>query len=146
MATLDFTELPTTCTNATVTVIDPPTDTPTSTYTPTPTRTPTSTPTSTPTVTPTVRQANGGSCSAGSGCLSTFCVTGVCCDQACNGPDDVCAVPGYVGICVTIVKPTPTRTPRLCNGCPADFNADGRVSIDELVMAVDAALNGCTAE
>lgn len=37
--------------------------------------------------------------------------------------------------------PTPTRTARPCTG---DDNGDGRVTIDELIRAVNASLEGCS--
>jgi hypothetical protein len=39
-------------------------------------------------------------------------------------------------VCVASVRPSPAQ-------CLGDFNGDGKVTIDELVTAVDNALNGC---
>lgn len=76
---------------------DPPTQTPTITQTPTVTETPTQTPTitETPTVTPTLLPL-GAVCTSGAECASTFCATGVCCNSACDGPDEAC---NEAGIC-----------------------------------------------
>ncbi len=73
---------------------DTPTSTPTNTPTDTPSPTPTNTPTATPTETPVPQ---GGSCLTPSQCQTGFCVDGVCCDQACNGPAQVC---NPQGVCV----------------------------------------------
>ncbi|MEO8601761.1 MAG: hypothetical protein ABI629_04200, partial [bacterium] len=63
----------------------------------TPTQTATATPTSTATPTATASQtatrtraADGADCSIPSDCLSTFCVDGVCCNTACDGPQETC--------------------------------------------------------
>jgi len=71
-----------------------------------PTSTPTATATSTPTSTPTPIP-NGGSCSDGSMCASTFCVDGVCCDRTCDQPSEQCNVQGQVGTCVVPTAPAP---------------------------------------
>src|SRR4030095_3345662 len=57
---------------------------------PTPTATPTATPTNTP-------AGPGEACTTSSQCASMFCVDGVCCDEACDGPNEVCNVPGREG-------------------------------------------------
>ena len=63
--------------------------------------TPTATPTvtATPTATPT-RLPDGAGCSTGTDCDSDFCVTGVCCNRACNRPGAVCNLPERPGVCV----------------------------------------------
>lgn len=60
---------------------------------PTPTATPTATPTNTP-------AGPGEACTTSSQCASMFCVDGVCCDEACDGPNEVCNVPGREGTCL----------------------------------------------
>ncbi|MGH7785376.1 MAG: hypothetical protein ACRERC_00830 [Candidatus Binatia bacterium] len=84
--------------------------------TPTPTSTPTTTPTQTPTSTPV---ANGGSCLVGSACASTFCVTGVCCDRACNQPNERCNLAGSLGVCTAQAAAAPAPAPALGNGAIA---------------------------
>jgi len=84
------------------------TPTPTSTTTPTPTPTPTSTPV-----------ANGGNCIVGSECASTFCVTGVCCDRACNQPNERCDLAGSSGVCTAQIAAAPAPAPALGNGAIA---------------------------
>jgi hypothetical protein len=68
----------------------------------TPTCTPTSTPTPTNTPIP-----NGGSCMVGSECASDICVTGVCCDRACDQPLERCNLPGSRGVCTRAIAPAP---------------------------------------
>jgi len=53
----------------------------------------------------------GQSCSSGSECRSTFCVGGVCCDRACNGPTESCTMPGHAGIC-TVRAAAPVASAR----------------------------------
>lgn len=49
--------------------------------------------------------SNGKPCSAGSECVSTFCIDGVCCENACNGMCSACNVsPATAGTC-TLVPP-----------------------------------------
>lgn len=61
-----------------------------------PVPTPTATPPSTPTTTP---RSIGESCTDPSQCASAFCVDGVCCDRACDGPLEQCNLPGRGGTC-----------------------------------------------
>jgi hypothetical protein len=38
-----------------------------------------------------------------------LCVDGVCCDTACDGPDETCDLPGREGVCLPLVAaPAPT--------------------------------------
>ncbi len=82
--------------NSVQVIVDFTTPTPTPTSTPTPTDTPTSTPTPTPT-----RVALGQACASGTQCLSTFCVSGICCDAACTEPNQSCNLSGQLGLCRT---------------------------------------------
>ena len=41
-------------------------------------------------------------CTAGAQCASGFCVDGVCCDRACDGSCESCALTGKVGTCSPI--------------------------------------------
>jgi hypothetical protein len=41
-------------------------------------------------------------CTVGTQCASGFCVDGVCCDAACNGPCQSCSLAGNVGICSSV--------------------------------------------
>lgn len=45
------------------------------------------------------RKGQGSECSETSECRSGFCVSGVCCDQACTGGCQACNVAGAVGTC-----------------------------------------------
>jgi hypothetical protein len=97
-----------------------PTRTPTETPTPTPTLTPTPTPTSTPsptptftltpTVTPTTKLPIGSECRDPTDCASGNCEDDVCCDRPCDGPEEACDRPGFVGRC-TRLSPTPALSP-----------------------------------
>jgi hypothetical protein len=45
---------------------------------------------------------NGASCSAADECGSGFCAQGVCCDKACAGACQSCALPGTLGACTNV--------------------------------------------
>jgi len=64
-------------------------------YGPTATPTPTVAPTPVATLVP-----NGGLCAVGTQCASGFCVSGVCCNSACNSEVETCTAPGSVGSCI----------------------------------------------
>jgi hypothetical protein len=51
----------------------------------------------------------GASCSTGTECLSSFCAQGVCCDKACDGACQSCALPGMLGTCTNV--PTGSQDP-----------------------------------
>jgi hypothetical protein len=40
-------------------------------------------------------------CTSPTQCASAFCVDGVCCDTACDGPQEQCNLPGERGTCVS---------------------------------------------
>jgi len=120
-------DTPTPTATPTNTVTPTPTNTPTgtstetSTATPSPTETDTATPTETETPTPTATetptsvQANtplalGDPCTTADECQSQFCVDGVCCDTACDGPSESCDQPGRVGQCSPVVAAPVTST------------------------------------
>jgi hypothetical protein len=44
----------------------------------------------------------GASCSAAVECQSNFCAQGVCCDKACNGACQSCAMSGTLGTCTSV--------------------------------------------
>ncbi|MBL8717532.1 MAG: hypothetical protein JNL79_16215, partial [Myxococcales bacterium] len=52
------------------------------------------------------RKANGVTCTTAVSCSSGACVDGVCCDTACTGQCEACALPGREGTC-TAVKGAP---------------------------------------
>ena len=125
---------------ATLTATETITSTATGTSTLTPSATPTSTvPSATPTQTPTVtstataspsatitavpsvtrtgtatatpsRQPTGAACTSPDQCQSEFCVDGVCCDTACDGPGQRCDLPGREGQCLSVA---PAAAPAL---------------------------------
>jgi hypothetical protein len=35
-------------------------------------------------------------------CLSMICEDGVCCDRVCDGPDEICDLPGREGTCLSL--------------------------------------------
>jgi hypothetical protein len=45
----------------------------------------------------------GAACVSPTQCLSGFCVDGVCCNQACTQPGQMCNAPGAPGICHSAV-------------------------------------------
>jgi len=71
------------------------------------------------------------SCTSNSQCGSGFCVSGVCCNTACNGGCGVCNLPGHVGTCTAASSGTVCRAAtgtcdvaETCSGtsltCPTD--------------------------
>jgi hypothetical protein len=73
----------------------------------------------------------GLSCTSGTQCASGFCVSGVCCDSACDGGCGACKLTGQVGTCTPVASGTVCRAAagacdvaETCNGtslaCPAD--------------------------
>lgn len=78
------------------------------TATATSTETATATPTPSDTATPTqTRVPQGGDCETPSECATDFCVDGVCCNTACDGPGEICNQDGSVGTCTQAVAPAP---------------------------------------
>ena len=70
-------------------------------------------------------------CTSNSQCATGFCVSGVCCDTACNGGCGVCNLAGHVGTCSAAPSTTVCRASsgacdvaETCNGtslsCPTD--------------------------
>ncbi|HXI58137.1 MAG TPA: PA14 domain-containing protein [Polyangia bacterium] len=57
----------------------------------------------------------GGLCARSADCASGFCVEGVCCSSACQGPCLTCAAPGNVGQCQPAEVGSDPR-----NDCPDD--------------------------
>lgn len=47
-------------------------------------------------------KTNGQDCQANGDCLSGFCIAGRCCNSACSGPCESCALPAAVGTCQPI--------------------------------------------
>lgn len=47
-------------------------------------------------------QRNGLACTAGSQCMSGFCVDGFCCQSACNGICESCGLANWQGVCAPI--------------------------------------------
>ena len=79
--------------------------------TPTPTETPTSTPTATATATATSTGIpNGGSCVDPADCMSGNCEDDVCCDTACDGPQESCNLPGNEGVCTAFAAAAPAAS------------------------------------
>lgn len=74
--------------------------------TPTATATATATATETPT-----RVPQGGACADVSECApGLFCTDAVCCDSACDGPQESCNQRGREGLCAAIVAPAPAAS------------------------------------
>jgi len=139
-----------------------PTATPTQTPTATPSRTPSATPTYTATKTPTptpspTPRPNGATCTAGTECVSTFCVDAVCCVTASCRTGQRCDIYGSAGTCDAPLPQGKTcrkdsdcassncepGTPPRCGaplGCVGDCNDNGSVHLDDLVTLVDLGL------
>lgn len=62
-------------------------------------------------------------CTSGSQCASGFCVSGVCCDSACNGGCGSCNLTGHLGICRPLTSGTVCRAP--AEICDAAETCDG---------------------
>ena len=63
------------------------------------------TPTSTATPIP-----DGGPCVDSMDCQSGNCVDDVCCNELCDGPNEICNLQGDVGTCTELAAPAPTVT------------------------------------
>lgn len=59
----------------------------------------------------------GAACTSGSQCNSGTCASGVCCDAACTGDCESCAVPGAVGKCIAV--PSGSAPIDASKSCPA---------------------------
>jgi hypothetical protein len=68
-------------------------------------------------------QANGSPCTNGDGnqCTSTFCVDGVCCNNACSGTCSSCALNGSVGMCSN----EPSGSNNANHACPSNEVCNG---------------------
>jgi hypothetical protein len=68
----------------------------------------------------------GASCSAASECQTSFCAQGACCDKACDGACQSCALTGTLGACTNV--PTDTADPAgLCqDGGGAGCGTNGK--------------------
>jgi hypothetical protein len=57
------------------------------------------------------RIPDGGSCADPTDCVSGNCVDDVCCDTACDQPDQQCNLPGEVGVCSSVAAKAPAASP-----------------------------------
>jgi hypothetical protein len=59
------------------------------------------------------KRPNGDGCSTGDDCESTFCADGVCCNEACTGPNEVCDAFENRGTCIVVAaaEPAPALSP-----------------------------------
>jgi choice-of-anchor A domain-containing protein len=71
------------------------------------------------------KKSNGASCGSATQCASGQCVDGVCCNTACSGACDSCALPGSMGSCIPSPSESeglPSCAPYVCSGdqaiCP----------------------------
>ena len=62
-------------------------------------------------------------CTSGSQCASGFCVSGVCCDSACNGGCGSCNLAGHLGICTPLTSGSVCRA--LAGSCDVAETCDG---------------------
>ncbi|MDX2168019.1 MAG: hypothetical protein SF182_13175 [Deltaproteobacteria bacterium] len=80
--------------------------------TPTATATATATETATASQTPTsTRGGDGAMCVDPNDCISGNCVDDVCCDTACDQPEQACNLPGNEGVCSSVAAPAPAASP-----------------------------------
>ncbi|HVX97140.1 MAG TPA: hypothetical protein VHK47_19645 [Polyangia bacterium] len=92
---------------------------------------------------------NGGACSAGTECLSTHCVDGVCCDSDCTGSCRSCALSSAPGKCTSI--PAGNADPRgVCQdmtaaSCSTNGKCDGAGGCQKYKMGTVCAPESCTA-
>jgi hypothetical protein len=57
------------------------------------------------------RIPQGAGCADPNDCATGNCVNDVCCDTACNGPEQQCNLPGSEGICTSTAAPAPAASP-----------------------------------
>jgi hypothetical protein len=68
----------------------------------------------------------GASCSAASECLSNFCAQGVCCDKACDGACQSCALTGTLGTCTNVSTGTPDPAGLCADEGPTSCGRNGK--------------------
>jgi RHS repeat-associated protein len=102
-------------------------------------------------------------CTANSQCTTGFCVSGVCCDSACDGGCGVCNLAGKVGTCSAAASSTVCRAQsgacdvaETCNGtsltCPTDAVAvlgtvcRNATSVCDVPETCDGATKACPAD
>jgi len=72
----------------------------------------------------------GKTCADGTECLSKFCAQGVCCNSACNGSCQTCALPTALGTCSSVpdgaVDPQGTCQNKGAASCDTDGLCDGK--------------------
>jgi MYXO-CTERM domain-containing protein len=61
---------------------------------------------------------NGAACEQSPQCTSGTCVDGVCCESACDGACQFCAVEGSKGVCTTLLSGTPLKPGTSCGDDP----------------------------
>jgi hypothetical protein len=81
--------------------------------------------------------ALGNPCVDPAQCQSAQCTDGACCDVAVCAAGQSCNVPGHAGQC----NPVPTPTPGGCGSCVGDCNGNCVVTVDELIIMVNIALD-----
>jgi hypothetical protein len=69
---------------------------------------------------------NGASCSAGTECGSGNCAQGVCCDKACDGACQSCALTGTLGACTNVPTGTPDPAGKCQDAGPASCGTNGK--------------------
>ena len=91
---------------------------------------------------------NGQPCTGGGECISTFCVDGVCCDEACGGACRSCALPSSMGRCTS--SPEGTVDPRgVCvdkgaQSCGTDGTCDGASGCRKYDVGTNCAPESCS--
>jgi len=93
------------------------------------------------------KKGPGVACGAGGECLSGFCAQGVCCDGACNGTCQSCALAGTVGACTNV--PNGSDPLNQCNdlgmnSCSTDGSCNGSGACRLYAAGVQCAAAMCT--
>jgi hypothetical protein len=82
-------------------------------------------------------RTNGEFCNSSLECASGQCVEGVCCDTACDGDCESCALPGSMGACTTVGRGTDPK-----DAC-GNYNCDGQGTCFEAGYNVNVEDNFC---
>ncbi|HEX3905469.1 MAG TPA: hypothetical protein VH853_21780 [Polyangia bacterium] len=90
----------------------------------------------------------GASCQAASECSSNFCVDGVCCESACNGTCQYCALPTSPGFCMTVaadnLDPRGVCQDKGAASCGTNGKCDGTGSCETYAQGTVCGNESCT--
>jgi hypothetical protein len=94
------------------------------------------------------RAINGHACAEGAGCASSFCVDGVCCASACEGPCRACNVAGLEGTCNAVPSgedPDDDCGQEAVAICGLDGTCDGRGGCRRYPRGTECGPGSCAA-